>query len=198
MGMFTACETIHFYFDKNIFKAQRNKNYFTFSGDKMLFREYAFRAKFVAVKREVPAGFGYSSKGGTGQIWLQFLFCGKKLVVRLRKASAATLARVAFTLFKSGRIKKKSTPNGVLLQQHYIYRPDLSTFLPMAKIKVRLRKASAATLIRVAFTLFKSGRIKKKKHTDGVLFFLEVPARFELADQSFADSCLTTWLRYHL
>ena len=29
-------------------------------------------------------------------------------------------------------------------------------------------------------------------------FYLEVPARFELADQSFADSCLTTWLRYHM
>ena len=29
-------------------------------------------------------------------------------------------------------------------------------------------------------------------------FCLEVPARFELADQSFADSCLTTWLRYHM
>ena len=27
---------------------------------------------------------------------------------------------------------------------------------------------------------------------------VEVPARFELADQSFADSCLTTWLRYHM
>ena len=28
--------------------------------------------------------------------------------------------------------------------------------------------------------------------------FLEVLARFELADQSFADSCLTTWLQYHI
>ena len=27
---------------------------------------------------------------------------------------------------------------------------------------------------------------------------MEVLARFELADQSFADSCLTTWLRYHM
>ena len=27
---------------------------------------------------------------------------------------------------------------------------------------------------------------------------MEVPARFELADQSFADSCLTTWLQYHM
>ena len=31
-----------------------------------------------------------------------------------------------------------------------------------------------------------------------MLFFLEVLARFELADQSFADSCLTTWLQYHI
>ena len=28
--------------------------------------------------------------------------------------------------------------------------------------------------------------------------FLEVPARFELANESFADSCLTTWPRYRM
>ena len=28
--------------------------------------------------------------------------------------------------------------------------------------------------------------------------FLEVPARFELANESFADSCLTAWPRYHI
>ena len=27
---------------------------------------------------------------------------------------------------------------------------------------------------------------------------MEVPARFELANESFADSCLTTWPRYHM
>ena len=40
---------------------------------------------------------------------------------------------------------------------------------------------------------------RSKKHVFvQVLFFLEVLARFELADQSFADSCLTTWLQYHM
>ena len=29
-------------------------------------------------------------------------------------------------------------------------------------------------------------------------FFLEVPPRFELGNESFADSCLTTWPRYHM
>ena len=28
--------------------------------------------------------------------------------------------------------------------------------------------------------------------------FLEVPARFELANKGFADLCLTTWPRYHI
>ena len=28
-------------------------------------------------------------------------------------------------------------------------------------------------------------------------FFLEVPPRFELGNESFADSCLTAWPRYH-
>ena len=37
----------------------------------------------------------------------------------------------------------------------------------------------------------------KKKNPNG-FFFLEVPARFELANESFADSCLTTWPRYRV
>ena len=31
-----------------------------------------------------------------------------------------------------------------------------------------------------------------------VVFRLEVPARFELANNGFADRGLTTWLRYHM
>ena len=31
-----------------------------------------------------------------------------------------------------------------------------------------------------------------------VVFVLEVPARFELANNGFADRGLTTWLRYHI
>ncbi len=27
---------------------------------------------------------------------------------------------------------------------------------------------------------------------------MEVPARFELANEGFADLCLTTWPRYHI
>ncbi len=27
---------------------------------------------------------------------------------------------------------------------------------------------------------------------------MEVPPRFELGNESFADSCLTTWPRYHM
>ena len=47
------------------------------------------------------------------------------------------------------------------------------------------------------FMCRKAHFISKKKSTPfGVLFFLEVPARFELANESFADSCLTTWPRY--
>ena len=39
---------------------------------------------------------------------------------------------------------------------------------------------------------------KKKSTAFAVLFFLEVPARFELANNGFADRGLTTWLRYHV
>ena len=38
----------------------------------------------------------------------------------------------------------------------------------------------------------------KKTEPKRVLSFLEVPARFELANESFADSCLTTWPRYRM
>ena len=38
----------------------------------------------------------------------------------------------------------------------------------------------------------------KKTHTEGCVSFLEVPARFELANNGFADRGLTTWLRYHM
>ena len=51
----------------------------------------------------------------------------------------------------------------------------------------------------VAFKVFKSWPGQQKRHTPkGVCLFLEVPARFELANESFADSCLTTWPRYHI
>ena len=43
-----------------------------------------------------------------------------------------------------------------------------------------------------------AGLQNKKDILTEVLFVLEVPARFELADESFADSCLTTWPRYHM
>ena len=70
-----------------------------------------------------------------------------------------------------------------------------------AKIKVSLHQAVAINSPPDCCDLHYSnlGRTPKQKgHPFGCPFVLEVPARFELADQSFADSCLTTWLRYHM
>ena len=39
---------------------------------------------------------------------------------------------------------------------------------------------------------------KKERHASTCLSFLEVPPRFELGSQGFADPCLTTWLCHHL
>ena len=39
---------------------------------------------------------------------------------------------------------------------------------------------------------------KQKSTPYGVLFCLEVLARFELANNGFADRGLTTWLQYHM
>ena len=41
-------------------------------------------------------------------------------------------------------------------------------------------------------------RSPKQKDLQRMSFCLEVPARFELANESFADSCLTTWPRYRM
>ena len=76
-------------------------------------------------------------------------------------------------------------------------------FFPMErKIKVRLRRAVAGNCPPDScIWVFKSdGPVspKRKSTPDGVLFFLEVPARFELANNGFADRGLTTWLRYHM
>ena len=62
------------------------------------------------------------------------------------------------------------------------------------------RKASFANpgLLHLVLQIWQSCFSKKKSTPNGVLFFLEVPARFELANESFADSCLTTWPRYHM
>ena len=79
------------------------------------------------------------------------------------------------------------------------YRPDLFAFLPKAKIIVWLGQALASDAHPHRIYIFQIWPVPKKRHTPkGVCLFLEVPARFELADQSFADSCLTTWLRYHM
>ena len=39
---------------------------------------------------------------------------------------------------------------------------------------------------------------KNKSKSKDLLYFLEATPRFELGNQSFADSCLTTWLCRHI
>ena len=48
------------------------------------------------------------------------------------------------------------------------------------------------------FTRRRRISLKKKDTLSRVFLFLEVPPRFELGNESFADSCLTTWPRYHM
>ena len=66
---------------------------------------------------------------------------------------------------------------------------------------IRSVEPSRATPHRgVTFNLSNLGAVapKRKRTPFGVRFFLEVPARFELANNGFADRGLTTWLRYHM
>ena len=39
---------------------------------------------------------------------------------------------------------------------------------------------------------------KKERHASTCLSYLEVPPRFELGSQGFADPCLTAWPRHHI
>ena len=39
---------------------------------------------------------------------------------------------------------------------------------------------------------------RKNRRSDGTAVILEVPPRFELGSQGFADPCLTTWPRHHM
>ena len=86
----------------------------------------------------------------------------------------------------------------------YWYRPDLLHFSFQWNEKLRFGSVepSPATVHRtVAFdgsNLSVLDFSKIKSTPSGVLFILEVPARFELANNGFADRGLTTWLRYHM
>ena len=85
------------------------------------------------------------------------------------------------------------------------YRPDLFHYLPFRKIIIVSNPSSRirATVHRtVAFdgSNLSTLDFSKIKTTcrNRSFFILEVPARFELANNGFADRGLTTWLRYHM
>ena len=53
--------------------------------------------------------------------------------------------------------------------------------------------------IRVFINGTRLGRAEKKNSASEIRYgALEVPPRFELGNESFADSCLTTWPRYRM
>lgn len=83
------------------------------------------------------------------------------------------------------------------------YRPDLVqiSFLWKEILWCRSVKPSRAALIRAAFSFSNLSALFLQTKNDlskQVVFCLEVPARFELANNGFADRGLTTWLRYHM
>ena len=93
---------------------------------------------------------------------------------------------------RRGNLLKSGSTGQICLQFSFPWKENLWS---------RSVKPSRAALIPAAFrssNLSVSVSPKRKSTPDGVLFFLEVPARFELANESFADSCLTTWPRYHM
>ena len=87
----------------------------------------------------------------------------------------------------------------VILQKKY--RPDLLPFCLWQNVRCRIRQAGfeqhPTGVLHLVFQIWPFPFQNKKDIRMDVLFVLEVPARFELANESFADSCLTTWPRYH-
>ena len=85
------------------------------------------------------------------------------------------------------------------------YRPDLLHFAFHRKAKLRScrhraggKQMSTGHLhldLQIWPTLISP---KQKRPVETGRFVLEVPARFELANNGFADRGLTTWLRYHM
>ena len=82
------------------------------------------------------------------------------------------------------------------------YRPDLLHFAFHRKAKLRSCRHRAGSKQMSTGHLHLGLQIcqcRQKRNTpNGVFLFLEVPARFELANNGFADRGLTTWLRYHM
>ena len=120
-----------------------------------------------------------------------------------------------YTLDIAGTSETKSTPNGVPffllfvftldIACRYRYRPDLVQFSFRWKENLRFGSVepSPATVHRtVAFHGSNLSVLDFSKQKNDlskqVVFCLEVPARFELANNGFADRGLTTWLRYHM
>ena len=86
----------------------------------------------------------------------------------------------------------------LLLQE---YRPDLLAFLPSAKIVVDTSVCTGVSNMPPACYMYIiqiRAYVKNNRHLYRCLLFLEVPPRFELGNESFADSCLTAWPRYHM
>ncbi len=122
------------------------------------------------------------------------------------------ILRLAFGKGIMHRAKSRTLSNSVFWIFVYLiaalpdlqpHRPDLRRFCPVGRNhSVGASSRWQSALRRTAPFIFQiqpSQFLQNKKdiHSD-VLFVLEVPARFELANESFADSCLTTWPRYHL
>ena len=79
--------------------------------------------------------------------------------------------------------------------------------LIMADASMEHKKTVLTFLLKIVYFLRQENRISKKKTLQMATFLklhlkcslkMEVPARFELANNGFADRGLTTWLRYHM
>ena len=149
---------------------------------------------------------------------LHFSFLWKeKLRFGSVKLSPATVHRTS--AFRSSNLPvptKKETHRLVcfsfVISVHYRYSSSeqvparfVTCFLSFGKKTLRFGsvKPSPATVHRTVASNSSNLPVldfSKQKNDlfQQVVFYLEVPARFELANNGFADRGLTTWLRYHM
>ena len=151
---------------------------------------------------------------GNGRICCKFFLTERILRSRRGPTRRAIVHRtIVFSSLILARSAKKDTHQKMcafllfvytldIAFQHW-YRPDLLPFCLWQNVRCQIRRAGFEQLstgqlhldLQICLVLFLQN---KKDILADVLFVLEVPARFELANNGFADRGLTTWLRYHM
>ena len=83
------------------------------------------------------------------------------------------------------------------VEGNFVYTVGVTSFCVRKRNEVDSKLPNEVLALLVTELCPTDTNTKRKSKSFDLLFFLEVPPGFEPGNQSFADSCLTTWLWYH-